>query len=281
MRIGFVTCVQLGLACMEEIYAAGGSLDLILTLPPDKARTKSGRVFVEGFAESHHVPFEYVGNINDPVTVGAVRAHRLDWLCIIGWSQIARPEILAAPGHGCLGMHPTLLPEGRGRAAVPWAILKGLRETGVTLFQLDAGVDSGPILAQERIHVAHDETATTLYARVDEAHRVLIRETWPRLLRGAIRPRAQEEARATTWPGRTPEDGRLVPTMSVVEAERMVRAVTRPYPGAFVDLADHRLRIWRAVIGPVAGAAGPELRFKDGILTPLESAIEPMPAAAS
>lgn len=275
MRVGLVTCVQLGLACMEEIYEAGGTLDLLLTLPPEKARTKSGRVFVEPFAEAHGILLGHVANINDAASVAAIRAAELDWLCIIGWSQIARAEVLAAPKRGCLGMHPTLLPEGRGRASVPWAILKGLPETGVTLFQLDDGVDSGPILAQERLALAPDETATTLYARVDAAHRTLIRRVWPAFLRGEVTPRPQDDARATYWPGRTPEDGRLDPAMSVAEAERLVRAVTRPYPGAFIDERDHRLRVWRATAGTGVGRGLP---FQDGDLVVLDGAVEPLPA---
>lgn len=278
MRVGFVTCVQLGLACMEEIYAAGGTLDLILTLPPDKARTKSGRVHVEPFAARHGIPLVHIGNVNDAGSLAAIRAHRIDWLCIIGWSQIARAEVLAAPREGCLGMHPTLLPEGRGRAAVPWAILKGLPETGVTLFQLDAGVDTGPIVAQERLALAPDEDATSLYARVDAAHRSLIRRVWPAFMRGELHPRPQDHSRATEWPGRTPEDGRLLPSMPVAEAERLVRAVTRPYPGAFIDLDGHRLRVWKAAVDRDPGRPGRRLAFRDGTLVVIEGEIEELPA---
>ena len=266
MRIGFVTCVQLGLACMEEIYAAGGSLQLILTLPSDKARTKSGRVFVDDFAADHGVPLQHVGNVNDHASIAAIRKYAIDWLCIIGWSQIARPAVLAMPKIGCLGMHPTLLPVGRGRAAVPWAILKGLPETGVTLFKLDEGVDTGPVLAQERIPLAANETATMLYAKVDEAHRTLIRRVWPAFLRGEVVPIPQDDSE---WPVRTSEDGRLDPSMSVEEADRLIRAVTRPYPGAFQDLPEVRRVVWSAR-RPVANAVGPLLMFSDGALEVIE-----------
>lgn len=277
-RFGFVTCVQLGLECMREIYAVGGELHLVLTLPDEKAPRKSGRVFVDDFCRENAIPLVKSPDINDPVSRAAVREHGIDWLFIIGWSQIARAEALAAPLRGALGIHPTLLPEGRGRAAIPWAILKGLTETGVTLFQLDEGVDTGPILAQERIPVAPDDTATRLYARVAEAHRSLIRRVWRDLEADRLRPVPQDEARATCWPARRPEDGRIEPQMNVATAERLVRAVTYPYPGAFVERPGGILRIWAgrsadAAVPPSPGAE--RIHLADGAYDALEHEWEP------
>jgi methionyl-tRNA formyltransferase len=276
MKFGFVTCVQLGLDCMREIYRAGGGLELAVTLRADLAPRKAGRVYVDGFCAEHGVPLVETADVNDPRVVEAVRASGIDWLFIVGWSQIARAEVLAAPRRGALGMHPTLLPEGRGRAAIPWAILKGLTETGVTLFQLDERVDAGPVLARERLAVAPDETAATLYARVAEAHRQLIRHAWDDLCSGRIVPVPQDESRATWWPGRTPAEGRIAPETSVAEAERLVRAVTRPYPGAFWNEPGRVLRVWR---GAPACAADPppgavRLRLRDGAYDALEHEYE-------
>lgn len=279
MRVGFVTCVQLGLACMREIYRVGGHLDFALTLLDEQARAKSGRVYLDEFCAQRRIPLFKARHINLPESVAAIRAADLDWLFIIGWSQIAGPEVLRSTRNGVLGIHPTLLPEGRGRAAVPWAILKGLRETGVTLFQLDEGVDTGPVVAQERIPIAPDETATQLYAKVEAAHTALIGHIWTDLVAGRLRLTPQDESKATYWPGRTPEDGRITSAMSVAEVERLVRAVTRPYPGAFIDMDGRRLRIWA---GRIAEASTPgALRLADGYYLPTESAWEPLPAAAS
>lgn len=245
MKFGFVTCVELGLACMQEIYEVGGRLDLVITLHDNLARKKSGRVYVDDFCVEHGIDnVVKIRHINDPKSIAAIREHGIDWLFIIGWSQIAGPEVLAAPKRGCLGMHPTLLPRGRGRAAIPWAILKGLDETGVTMFKLDEGVDTGFIVAQEVLPLAPDETATTLYQRVAKAHQTLIARTWPDLVADMIVLREQDESQATIWPGRKPKDGAILPNMDCVRVDRLVRAVTHPYPGAFIDIADTRYRIW-------------------------------------
>jgi methionyl-tRNA formyltransferase len=256
MRFGFVTCVQLGLSCMEEIYAQGGTLALALTLPDANARRKAGRVYLDGFCRDRGVPLLKVGSINDPEAVAAIREGEIDWLFIIGWSQIAHGEVLGAVRRGALGIHPTLLPEGRGRAAIPWAILLGLERTGVTLFQLDEGVDTGPILAQVALPMAPDENAGGLYARVAGAHRTLIRQVWQDLVGDRLRPVPQESGSGSVWAGRTPEDGRILPSMAPWEVDRLVRATTRPYPGAFLDEAAGRLRIWEGRV-PAAGEGVP------------------------
>jgi len=279
MRFGFVTCVRLGLACMEEIYRVGGKLEVVFTLLDEQARGKSGRIYVDAFCRRHGIPVVKSRNVNDAAVIDAVREYRLDWLFIIGWSQIARAEILQAPARGVLGMHPTLLPVGRGRAAIPWAILKGLAETGVTLFQLDEGVDTGPVLAQHRVAIAPDETATALYDKVQEAHRLLIREVWAGLEADRIQPVPQDESQATNWPGRTPEEGRITADMSVQQVERLVRAVTHPYPGAFLDREGRRLRIWKGRVPGPGGKAASGLRIllKDGEYEATDYAFESIP----
>jgi methionyl-tRNA formyltransferase len=264
MRVGFVTCVQLGLHCLEAVHRHGGRFELVITLPDDNAPNKSGRVHLDEFCARTATPLLKARNINDPWVIEQIRAMYLDWLLIIGWSQIARRPVLEAARLGTLGMHPTLLPLGRGRAAIPWAILKQLPETGVTLFKLDEGVDSGPIAAQTRIAIAPDEDAGSLYQKVSDAHGELLVGVWPALMAGEVAFREQDHSQATLWPGRKPEDGDLGRMATVAEAERLVRAVARPYPGAFVDSNAGRVRVWRAVAQQGAGAGTPTPSFDPG-----------------
>ncbi|MDJ0712937.1 MAG: formyltransferase family protein [Prochloraceae cyanobacterium] len=252
MKFAFVTCVQLGFACIEEIYRVGGKLDLVITLKDEMARSKSGRIYVDSFCTQHGIDVLKIRSINDAEAIQVIREREIDWLFIIGWSQIAKPEVLQAAKRGVLGMHPTLLPVGRGRASIPWAILKGLPETGVTLFQLDEGVDTGLILDREILPIAPDETATSLYKRVAVAHQKLISRIWPELIHNQINPIPQDSSKASKWPARTPEDGRIRLNMTVEEVDRLVRATTHPYPGAFWQDGDKTIRIWRGVISKPA-----------------------------
>jgi methionyl-tRNA formyltransferase len=274
MTVGFATCVQLGLSCIEEILRIGGRLDILITLKDEKARTKSGRIYLDEVAGREQIPLLKINNINDPEVIETLQQRQIDWLFIIGWSQIARAELLATPAQGCAGMHPTLLPVGRGRAAIPWAIIKGLDETGVTLFKLDEGVDTGEIIGQGVIPLTSETTATELYEQVDRMHITLINRHWDDIVNNRVQLTVQDESQASEWPGRKPEDGRIRPDMTMVEAERLVRAVTHPYPGAFFVLEDGRtLRIWRARVNPTAG----RIRLADGYLEPLEYELEDPP----
>lgn len=245
MRVGFVTCVQLGMSCIDAVIQRGGSFDLLVTLRDDLARSKSGRMYLDDIALNNGIPLEKIRHINDPDAVEMIKSYDLDWLFVIGWSQILAEPALISARSGVLGMHPTLLPIGRGRASIPWAILKGLDRTGVTLFKLDGGVDTGPVLAQQEVQIATDETATSLYAKVNDAHRLLMMNAWDAVNSGSVRLTTQDESRATEWQGRTPQDGAISLSMSPDGVDRLVRATTRPYPGAFLDISEEsRLRVW-------------------------------------
>ncbi|KPU27541.1 methionyl-tRNA formyltransferase [Caloranaerobacter sp. TR13] len=272
MRMAFATCVQLGLSCIEEIYRIGGKLDLLITLKDEKAKNKSGRIYLDDFSNKHNIPLLKINNINDREVINALKKYQIDWLFIIGWSQIAKSELLKTPNLGCIGMHPTLLPIGRGRAAVPWAILKGLDETGVTMFKLDEGVDTGPIIGQVKIPIEPKETATTLYKKVNDAHITLISKYWNDITENKVEMISQDEALATYWPGRRPEDGEIKDEMTISEAERMVRAVTKPYPGAFYRTTNGIIRIWTAEISDYVKneCADITIKLKDGYLIPTE-----------
>lgn len=265
-RIAFATCVQLGLSCIEEIYRIGGNFDLLITLKDERAKNKSGRIYLDDIANKHKAPLLKIDNINDQEVLSALKEHQIDWLFIIGWSQIAKKDVLEAPTFGCIGMHPTLLPIGRGRAAIPWAILKGLEETGVTMFKLDEGVDTGDIIGQGVISLSRYTTATELYKKVNDMHIILISKYWEDIVKNNIILTKQNATEATEWPGRKPEDGEILNSMTMDEAGTLVRAVTHPYPGAFYKTKDKIYIIWSAKTNEYNGL----IKLVDGYLTPIE-----------
>lgn len=269
-KIAFATCVQLGLSCIEEIYRNGGQLDLLITLKDEKAKNKSGRVFLNDIASQFDAPILKINNINDQEVINTLKEHQIDWLFIIGWSQIAKKEVLETPTYGCIGMHPTLLPMGRGRAAIPWAIIKGLKETGVTMFKLDEGVDTGDILGQGVISLDENTTATEIYQKVDDMHITLIAKYWSDIVNNNITLTKQIESEATEWPGRKPEDGGILNSMSMDEVDKLVRAVTHPYPGAFYKDGNQTFRIWSAKFNKDEG----EIKLRDGFLIPIDYEVE-------
>ena len=266
MKFAFITCVQIGLSCMEAIYDVNGSLDLIISIPDEKAKNKSGRIYVDEFAEKHKIPVVKSNHVNDAAVIESIKLYDIDWLFIIGWSQIASKEVIETPNLGAIGAHPTLLPVGRGRAAIPWAIIKGLDKTGVSFFKMDEGVDTGLILGQEEVPIEATETAFTLYNKVNTAHETLIKKLFIDLQNNAFEGKVQDESKATYWEGRKPKDGELFETMKVNEVDRLVRATTKPYPGAFIIRNDKKVTIWKGIMSgeKIESNVYHEIMLKDG-----------------
>src|SRR5213079_1739794 len=219
------------------------------------------------------VSFDVMGR--DCLAAAAERDVEPDLIFIVGWSQLVLDEFIGLAKHGVLGMHPTLLPKHRGRAAIPWAILNGLAKTGVTLFEIvDGTADSGPIVGQVEVPLAPDETATTLYERITKAHVDLVREVVPQLLDGSAPRVEQDPRRASAWPKRTPVDGIIDWDTRAPYLYDWVRAQTRPYPGAFTFHGDEKVVVWAARPVPFEGRAaagtvvaeGPVVACGDGAL---------------
>jgi len=256
---------------MEAIYKEGFKLDFALTLPDNMAKEKSGRVYIQDFCNHHNIPLLKSSHINNEDVIDNIKKNNIDWLFIVGWSQIANSNVLKTPMKGVVGMHPTLLPEGRGRASIPWAIIKNLKKTGVTMFKMDTGIDNGPIISQIEIPLKKRITATMLYNKVVEAHVLIFQKTIKALLLNKIKLVSQNESKASIWPGRKPEDGEINLKGSVYDAERLIRATTHPYPGAFYYHNGIKHIIWSAkILNDIK--AKPNLRktkyleFHDGIL---------------
>jgi methionyl-tRNA formyltransferase len=263
MKFAFCTCVQLGKSCIEASLKEGFRFDLLITLQDHKSKTKSGRVYLDKISQEHDIELLKVNHINDPEVIEEIKEKEIDWLFIIGWSQIANLDVLNSPKFGVIGAHPTLLPQGRGRAAIPWAIIKGLSKTGVTFFKMDEGVDTGKILAQLEISISETETATTLYKKVNEAHVQLFLNTLHNLISGNYQLMEQDESKATYWEGRVPADGEIKLDMTIEEVDRLVRATTHPYPGAFYfDDDGNKVIVWE---GSKTYKNGNSIQCKDGM----------------
>lgn len=185
-----------------------------------------------------------------------LKRERPDFLWVIGWSRLLPPSILGIPRQGAIAFHPSLLPENRGRAVIPWTILLGLKRTGATLFWMDQGADSGDILDQLEIEVVSDETSTSLYEKHLGALGFLLDRALPVLRCGSGPRRPQDHSRATYCAKRTPQDGWIDWSRPAREICTLVRAATRPYPGAFTTYQKQRLVIWGAELIPLTPPPG-------------------------
>ena len=257
MRTVWVSFDVIGLDCLEAAAASGAEVVGVVTLPGPVDPNRSGQCSFDEVAARLGAELIETADVNAAETVAAVAALEPEVIFVVGWSQLVRDAFIATASSAVYGMHPTLLPRHRGRAPIPWAILSGLAKTGVTLFEItDPTADSGPIVGQVEVPIAPDETATTLYDRLAEAHV----EADPRggaADRRRDRRRASRRTRGARARGskRTPLDGIIDWETRAPYLYDWVRAQTRPYPGAFTWLDDDKVVIWRALPVEVENAA--------------------------
>ncbi|MGH9836481.1 MAG: methionyl-tRNA formyltransferase [Blastocatellia bacterium] len=164
---------------------------------------------------------------------------------VAAYGRILPDWMLNAPRYGCINVHSSLLPKYRGAAPINWAIARGERETGVTIMQVDVGMDTGAILLQRATAIGDEETAAELTPRLAQLGAELLVETLSQLERGEITPTLQNDAEATLAPILKREDGQVDWTMTAVEIFNRLRGFT-PFPGCYTFLNNHRLEIVRA-----------------------------------
>lgn len=243
MRIAFVGAVEGSLVALNALIDDGLAPILVVTLAPEAAHRHSDFADLAAPARRAGAAVHFTGNINAPETVEAIRAAAPDLTMVVGWSQICREPFRAAARLGTLGYHPAPLPRFRGRAVIPWTILAGEEATGSTVFWLDEGTDSGPIVAQRLFPVAPDETARSLYDKHTGALAELVPLAARRVADGDCVGTAQDHSLASYCAKRTEADGEIDWREPAEAVLRLVRAVGDPYPGAFTYDAGTKIRI--------------------------------------
>jgi methionyl-tRNA formyltransferase len=166
-------------------------------------------------------------------------------IVVAAFGQILSQDVLDLPSHGCLNVHASLLPRWRGAAPVAAAILAGDEVTGVTIMKLDAGLDTGPILAQRAEPIRPDDTRATLAKRLSYLGAELFAETLPAYLTGDLEPQPQAQEGATLADQLRKEDGQLDWSRPATELDRKIRAFT-PWPSAFTFWDNRRLKVLEA-----------------------------------
>jgi methionyl-tRNA formyltransferase len=216
---------------------------------------------------------------------GLMRGIRPHYLLVIGWSSLVSPEVLRIPAEaaalesdrradavGCIGMHPTKLPEGRGQAPIPWTIIKGLSRTALSVFFLEEAADTGPVIAQYPVEVSPRETASSLFYKMEHAHFRAGLELAAGLADRSVTGSKQDDSAASRWPRRRPADSELTSAMTCDEVDRQVRALLGPYPRAFVTFGSSRIPV-RGVVPLVSPLTPRQLGPNaDGSLLPFRCA---------
>jgi methionyl-tRNA formyltransferase len=191
--------------------------------------------------------------IRRPESVELLRGLAADLMVVVGYGQIIPQTIIDLPRHGILNVHASLLPKYRGAAPIQWAIANGELETGVTIMQIDAGLDTGDMLLKERVTIGPEETAPELGARLAPLGAELLCETISQIMKGTVRREKQNAAEATLAPILKKEDGLVDWRLAASRIDSRLRGFT-PWPGAYTIFRGQQLSITRAK--PAAGETG-------------------------
>jgi len=191
------------------------------------------------------VPIYQPKSLRKPEAAEPLRAWSPDVIVVAAFGQILRPHVLTLPLHGCLNVHASLLPRWRGASPIQHALLAGDATTGITLMQMDEGLDTGPMLAQEALPIAPEETSATLHDRLAALGAEMLRRHLDDVLAGRIAPLAQPADGATYAPMIGKDAGEIDWQRDAAQLDRLVRAMT-PWPGAFTRWGDAPLKVLRA-----------------------------------
>ena len=257
MNIVFFGASQLGFECCKLILENGYKVKGIFTIPKEfdikykKNNTeKVKNVLYQDFnalGNKYDIPVYTINqNIND--YYNEFESLNPDFVLVIGWYYMLPKKICSFPKKGIAGIHASLLPKYRGNAPLVWAIINGEKETGISLFYFDEGVDTGDIIGQKTFSIHQSDTISDVLIKTTEASKQILLEQLPKIESNKVKRIRQNHSKATIFPKRTPEDGKINWNWDKTKIENFIRAQTKPYPGAFTYVGGKKVIIWDAKI---------------------------------
>ena len=242
---------------LAGLVSAGHEVALVLTQPdrPAGRGLRPAPSPVKRFATAHAIPVLQPRTLKGAPKLQEVRALRPDALVVAAYGLLLPAALLEAGRHGALNVHASLLPRWRGAAPIQRAILAGDAETGISIMQMDAGLDTGPVLLQKHIPIAPADDTGTLQNKLAALGAEMMAAVLADIAAGRARPSPQPENGATYAPKITKAETRLNWARPARELERAIRAF-RPVPGAFALLDGEPVKIWRAEVFDATGEPG-------------------------
>ncbi len=255
MRVIFAGTPVFAVSALDALVAAGHVIVLVLTQPdrPAGRGLRTAPSAVKEAAERHGIAVLQPLTLRESGTQAALREAEADVLVVAAYGLILPQGVLDLPRHGALNIHASLLPRWRGAAPIQRALLAGDSVSGVCIMQMDAGLDTGPVLLSEAVAIVPDETGGTLQNKLASLGARLIVTALERLSRGAVQATPQPADGVTYARKIGKAEARIDWTRAAVEIERQTRAFN-PTPGALARLRGDDIKVWRAT--PVSAAAG-------------------------
>lgn len=246
MRIVFIGSKDRGVRCLEALLSAGFDIVAVVTeqdTDPDAFWEGS----VERTARDEELEVHVPDDINDPEFVDRLDELDPDLMTMSGFSQILGSEVLNVPDEGTVNLHAGKLPDYRGGSPMNWAIINGEEEATASIHFVTEEIDAGDVIAEKTLDIDTDDTIADLRQKTLEAFPRMLVDVVKRIRDGRVDPRENDPSEGTYWGSRLPQDGRIdFERMTAKEVYDFVRALTHPYPGAFITYEGTRLYVWEA-----------------------------------
>ena len=286
MKVVFMGTPDFAVGTLEAIIEAGHEVLLVVT-QPDKPKGRSGALQfppVKECAVAHGIEVFQPTKIRLEENVEFLRKYDADIFVVAAFGQILPKSILDMPKHGCINVHASLLPKYRGAAPIQWAVINGDPVTGVTIQQMDIGVDTGDIIVTKELAIATDETGGGLFDKLAAVGAEACLEAMEQIANGTATRTPQNHEEATHVSMISKEFGLIDWNKSAVEIERLIRGLN-PWPSAYTKLDGKTFKIWKASVkaensnetpGSVckAGKEGLEVQTGEGVLSLVEVQLE-------
>ena len=245
MKVVFMGTPDFAVGALEAIIQAGHEVTAVVT-QPDKPKGRSGQMQfppVKECAVKYEIPVFQPVKVKDAESVEELRKFEADIFVVAAFGQILTKEILEMPRLGCVNIHASLLPKYRGAAPINQVIIDGEQETGVTIQQMNEGIDTGDILSKVIVPIDKKETAESLFVKLEEAGANLIVETLEKLDKGEITPVPQDDSQASYVKMMKKSLGKIDWSMDAVSIERLVRGLNS-WPSAYTFYEGKSLKLW-------------------------------------
>lgn len=230
---------------LQAIIEAGHQVSAVVTQPDKpKGRGKELQMTpVKACAAAHNIPVFQPGKIKEPEAVEVLRSYEADIFVVAAFGQILSEEILSMPKYGCVNIHASLLPKYRGAGPIQWAIIDGEKKTGVTIMQMEKGLDTGDMLLQKEVEIDPKETGDSLHDKLAAAGAELIVEALPKIAAGQLTPRKQNDAESCYAKMLQKSMGRIDWNMTADKLDCLIRGLIS-WPGASTTFRGKNLKIW-------------------------------------
>lgn len=245
MRVVFMGTPDFAVGALQAIIEAGHQVTAVVTQPDKpKGRGKEMQMTpVKACALTHSIPVFQPVKIKEAEAVEVLRSYQADIFVVAAFGQLLSEEILAMPKYGCVNIHASLLPKYRGAGPIQWAIIDGEKKTGITIMQMEKGLDTGDILFQKEVQIDAGETGDSLHDKLAAAGAELIVEALPKIAAGQVVPRRQNDADSCYAKMLQKSMGKIDWNMPAGKLDCLIRGLIS-WPGASTTCRGKNLKIW-------------------------------------